>query len=154
MEGSYTLITEKKKTWRIHIYVEIAHSCVCVLNCFSHGQFFATLWTIAFQALPSVGFSSQEYWSGLLFPSAGNLPNPGIKIMYFKSSALADGFFTTSITWKPHSEQPKSPKKKKLQGKLENTYRWIKLPNTICQNLMGFNKSSDQREIYSWKCIH
>ena len=39
----------------------------------------ATLWTVAFQAPLSMGFSRQEYWSGLPFPSPGNLPNPGIK---------------------------------------------------------------------------
>ena len=38
-----------------------------------------TPWTVAYQAPPSMEFSRQEYWSGLPFPSAGNLPNPGIK---------------------------------------------------------------------------
>ena len=40
---------------------------------------FATPWTVTHQAPPSVGFSRQEYWSGLPFPSPGDLPNPGIK---------------------------------------------------------------------------
>ena len=40
---------------------------------------FATLWTVAYQATPSVGFSRQAYWSGLPFPSPGDLPNPGIE---------------------------------------------------------------------------
>ena len=38
-----------------------------------------TPWTIAYQASPSMGFSKQEYWSRLPFPSSGNLPDPGIK---------------------------------------------------------------------------
>jgi len=38
-----------------------------------------TLWTVAYHAPPSMGFSRQKYWSGLPFPSPGNLPNPGIK---------------------------------------------------------------------------
>ena len=42
-------------------------------------QFFVTLWTVARQAPLSMGFSRQEYWSGLPFPSPGDLPNPGIK---------------------------------------------------------------------------
>ena len=42
-------------------------------------RLFATPWTVAYQAPPSVGFSRQEYWSGLLFSSAGDLPNPGIE---------------------------------------------------------------------------
>ena len=40
---------------------------------------FATPWTVARQAPLSMGFSRQEYWSGLPFPSPGDLPNPGIK---------------------------------------------------------------------------
>ena len=42
-------------------------------------RLFATLWTVSHQAPPSVGFSRQEYWSGLPFPSPGDLPDPGIK---------------------------------------------------------------------------
>ena len=38
-----------------------------------------TPWTVAYQAPPSMGFSRQEYWSGLPFPSPGNLPDPGIE---------------------------------------------------------------------------
>ena len=45
----------------------------------SRVQIFATLWTIAHQAPLSMGFSRQEYWSGLPFPSPGDLPNPGIE---------------------------------------------------------------------------
>ena len=42
-------------------------------------QLFATPWTVAYQASPSMGFSWQGYWSGVLFPSPGHLPNPGIE---------------------------------------------------------------------------
>ena len=45
----------------------------------SHVLLFATPWTIAYQAPPSVGFSRQEYWSGLSFPSPEDLLNPGIE---------------------------------------------------------------------------
>ena len=45
----------------------------------SHVQLFATPWTIAHQAPLSMGFSRQEYWSGLPFPYPGDLPNPGIE---------------------------------------------------------------------------
>ena len=45
----------------------------------SRVRLFATPWTIAHQAPPSMGFSRQEYWSGLPFPSPGDLPNPGVK---------------------------------------------------------------------------
>ena len=42
-------------------------------------QLFVTLWTIAYQASPSMGLPRQEYWSGLPFPSPGDLPDPGIE---------------------------------------------------------------------------
>ena len=45
----------------------------------SHVQLFATPWTVAYQAPLSMGFSRQECWSGLPFPSPGDLPNPGIE---------------------------------------------------------------------------
>ena len=54
---------------------------------------FATLWTVARQALLSTGFPRQEYWSGLPFPSLGDLPNPGIVPV---SPSLAGRFFLTS----------------------------------------------------------
>ena len=46
---------------------------------FSSVQLFATPWTIARQAPQSVEFPRQEYWSGLLFPPAGDLPHPGVE---------------------------------------------------------------------------
>ena len=45
----------------------------------SHVQLFVTPWAVACQAPPSMGFSRQEYWSGLPFPSPGDLPDPGIE---------------------------------------------------------------------------
>ena len=45
----------------------------------SRVQFFATPRTATYEALPSMGFSRQEYWNGLPFPSPGDLPNPGIE---------------------------------------------------------------------------
>ena len=45
----------------------------------SRVRLFATPWSVAYHAPPSIGFSKQEYWSGLPFPSPGNLPDPGIE---------------------------------------------------------------------------
>ena len=50
-----------------------------MLSHLSHVQLSVTLRTIAHQASLSMGFSRQEYWNGLLFPSPGDLPNPGIE---------------------------------------------------------------------------
>ena len=59
-----------------------------------------TLWTIARQAPLSIGFSRQEYWSGLPCPPpAGGLPDPGIVPTSLMSPALAGRFSTTSTTW-------------------------------------------------------
>ena len=46
----------------------------------SHVQFFATPWTVAYEVPPSMEFSRQEYWSGLPFPSPGDLPDLGIEL--------------------------------------------------------------------------
>ena len=73
--------------------------CACVLTCFSHVQLFVTPWTVACQAPLSMGFSKQEYWSGLPCPPAGDLPNPGTEPEPLMSPALAGGFFTTNATW-------------------------------------------------------
>ena len=45
----------------------------------SHAQLFATPWTVAYQVSLSMGFSRQEYWSGLPFPFPGDLPDSGIE---------------------------------------------------------------------------
>ena len=50
-----------------------------MLCCFSCVQLSVTLWIIALQALLSMGFAKQEYWSGLPFPSPGDLPDPDIE---------------------------------------------------------------------------
>ena len=58
-----------------------------VLNHLSCVPLFATLWTVAHQAPLFMGFSRQEYWSGLPCPPPGNLPDPGIKPVSLRSSA-------------------------------------------------------------------
>ena len=71
--------------------------CVCLL---SHIRLSETPWILAYQASLSLGFPRQEYWSGLPFPSPGNLPDPGIKPKYPESSALAGEFLTTEPSGK------------------------------------------------------
>ena len=64
------------------------HPCVCGLSPFSCVWLFVTLWTVAHQAPLSMGFSGQEYWSGLPFPPPGDLSDPGIITLSLMSSAM------------------------------------------------------------------
>ena len=66
----------------------------------SRVQLFAIPWT--HQAPLSMEFSKEEYWSGLPFPTPGDLPNPGIEPA---SPALAGGFFTTEPPGKPQEKK-------------------------------------------------
>ena len=81
--------------------------CCAVLSHFNRVKLFKTLWTVAHQVPLSLGFSRQEYWSGLQpiwngwspisFSGGGGLPNPGIEPV---SLTRAGGFFTTRTTWR------------------------------------------------------
>ena len=70
--------------------------CVCVYYPLSRVQLFVTPWTVACCAPLSMGFSRQEYWSGLLFISPQDLPDPGIEP---RSPALHS--YTTEPPGKP-----------------------------------------------------
>ena len=69
------------KNWLIRLHNMKPVPQLCESASVSHSVMSdcATPWTVARQAPPSMGFSRQEYWSGLPFPSPGDLPNPGIK---------------------------------------------------------------------------
>ena len=71
----------------------------CMLSRFSHVRLIQTLWTVTHQAPLSMGFSRQEYWSGLPCPPPGDFLDPGVKPTSLVSPTLAGGFFTTSATW-------------------------------------------------------
>ena len=78
---------------------------MCVLSHFSCVQVFATPWTVVCYAPLFMGFSRQEYRSGLPCLPPGDRPNPGIKPPSLKSPAVAGEFFTTSATWyKVHTD--------------------------------------------------
>ena len=71
----------------------------CMPSCFRRVRLSATPWTVACQAPLSLGFSRQEYWSGLLCPPPGDFSDPGIEPASLVSPALATEFFTISDTW-------------------------------------------------------
>ena len=61
------------------VHLKLIQYLMLLEKSLSHLWLFATPWTVAYQALPYMGFSRQEYWRGLPFPSPGDLPDPGIK---------------------------------------------------------------------------
>ena len=77
---------------------------IVTIQSLSRVQLFVTPSTAACQAPRSMGFPRQEYWSGLLCPSPGDLPDPGIKP---STSALAGRFFTIEPPGKPLQESRK-----------------------------------------------
>ena len=92
---------------------ELRDRCVRVLICFSCVRLFVTLWTAPCQALLFMGFSRQEYWGGLPFPSPGDLPNPGVETWYlikmgsFPANISLSSFFRnimSCVWWPPASE--------------------------------------------------
>ena len=82
-----------------------SQKCLCVR--LSHSvQLSVTPWTVARQAPPSMGFSRQEDWSGVPFPSPGGLPDPGTGPKSPVAPALAGGFFTTEAPGKSSKMSP------------------------------------------------
>ena len=82
------------------------------MNSLSHVRLFATPWTVAHQAPPSMEFSRQEYWSGLPFPSPGDLPDPEIKP---RSPTLKADSLPSEPTGKPHGCKSWTIKKTECQ---------------------------------------
>ena len=73
----------------------------CVLSRYRRARLLVTPWTVAHQALLSMGFSRQKHWSGLACLPPGDLPDPGIELASAESPALADAFFTTEPLGSP-----------------------------------------------------
>ena len=102
------VIRDKQQTqpgpdWTNFLISYIHMVLVCMLSRFSHVQLCVTPWTVAHQTPLSMGFSRQEYWSGLPCPPPGDLPNPGIEPASLASPTLSGRFFTTSATWEAHT---------------------------------------------------
>ena len=73
---------------------------MCAVTSVVSEVLFVTPWTVTHQAPLSMGSPRQKYWTGLPFPSPGDLLNPGIEL---RSLALAGGFFTTEPPGKPNT---------------------------------------------------
>ena len=106
----------------------VFYCCMTHVCChFSQVQLFETLWTIACQAPLSMGFSRQEYWSGLPWPLPRDLSNPGMEPVPLCLLALTGGFFTSHATWenlyccsKSNSEPGKHWERKEEERQLWN----------------------------------
>ena len=102
-------------------------------------------WTIPRQTPPFMGFSRQEYWSGLPLPTPADLPDPGIEPMSLMSPALAGRFFTTRTA----SEAPRI--NQLVSGKLQYSTR--ELSWVLCDDLEGWKAGPWGRgsmDTYSW----
>ena len=83
------------------IFLSLYSLCAWMLGVLSWVPLFTTPWTAARQAPLSMGFSRQEYWSGLPCPPPEDHPNPGIEPMPPAAPALQGGFFAEEPLWKP-----------------------------------------------------
>ena len=90
-------------TEQFNSYLPISQVHACQLICFSRVQFFMTLWAVARQVSLSIGFSRQEYWSGLPCTPPGGLPDPRDRICISCDSCTGGRFFTTEPPGKPIS---------------------------------------------------
>ena len=95
-----------------------------MLSYFSCVGLFVTLWTVACQAPLAMGFSRQEYWSGLPGPPLGELLDSGIELASLESPSPTGRFFTGEPLGKPINEETEAPPpKKKLNALLLASYR-------------------------------
>ena len=98
----YILVIFQIKTHSKYLSINLSHLVACMYaQLLSHVQFFGILQAVANQAPLSMGFSRQEYWSGLPFSPPGDLPKPGIESMPPVSPSLAGRFFTIEPPRKP-----------------------------------------------------
>ena len=92
---------------------------------FSRVRLFAIPWTVVYQASLSVGFSRQEYWSGLPFPPPGDLPNPGIEL---RSPALQADTLPSEPPGKPDLS-----KERKIESVSDGRVPFFATPWTVAR---------------------
>ena len=117
----YKINQTGKLKWR-QIQTGIMKHCAWALSHFSHVLLFATLKTVACQAPLSMGFSRQEYWSGLSCPPPGDLPDPGIEPAFPVAPVLQ----VDSLPLNPGVKPQWSPKCSFFpKGNLLNGKAWV-----------------------------
>ena len=123
-------------------------SCSVMSNC-------VTPRTAALQAPLSMGFSRPEHWSGLPFPSPGDLLDPGVEPVF---PALAGGFFTASTTWETPqglsgpfgSESPSDHNGHQAAPSVPSTSRNVTWPSQDRMRLKGAWPEAPSRDMQSW----
>ena len=114
----------------------------------SHVRLFATPWFVAYQAPLSMGFSRQECWNGLPFPSPGDLPDPGLEP---RSHTLQADSLLSESPGKPNSRKLEL-KKKSLRDQTQCLLRFLKnviYPKLVlCDNLEGWDGERDERRVH------
>ena len=119
------------------IFIPIPKKVKVKVKSLSRVQLFLTPWTAAYQALPSMGFSRQEYWSGLPFPSPGDLPEPGINqgLLHCRQMLY-------------HLSYQGSPSPKKGNAKECSIYRTIALISQASKVLLKILQARLQQYVY------
>ena len=118
----------------------------------SRVRLFAILWTVAHQTPQSMGFSRQEYWSELPFPSPGDLPDPGIEPRY---PTLQANTLTSDPPGKPQGEGDIYGNSnmetyitiRKIDSQQEFAVWLMKLKQGLCINLEGWDGEGDRKEV-------
>ena len=132
---------------------------------FSPVWLFATPWTEGYQAPPSMGFSRQEYWSGLPFTSPGDLPDPGIKPRSpaFQADPLtSEPQTTTTSCWKAQDSSKDYPPDWIVVAADQDAGDWSDTPWKSSSfknwhfpmNFYGHIKFSDDTKLWLWSHIY
>ena len=139
----------------IHLFNQcLLSEVLCSPSLFSCVQLFAILWIVACQVPLSMGFSRQEYWSGLPFPPPGDLPDPGIEPLSLASPALAGRFLTTSTTGEVPSDREVINMIFQTRGQQTTAHRpnqtlhlfYLNTPTPVClHTINGGGDSSEPR---------
>ena len=139
-------------------HTTLASPLLLLLCCSVVPSSFATPWTVAYQAPPSMGFSRQEYWNGLPFPSPGDVPDPGIEPMspalqadsfllsHQRSPASSwSKFILSSVWWQSSFSAYFSPKKELF------SISWIFFgaPKNVHLFILGSNESYHCKALFS-----
>ena len=124
-----------------------------MLSHFRYVWLFVTLWTVTCHSFLSMGFSRQEYWSGLTFYPPGNLPYPGIEPAFLMSPELASRFFTTSkfYIWRKKWQTMGNPMDR---GSWQAIVHIVEKSHTGLSHFLLFNRSVGYNSLQPHRLQH